>query len=313
VTLRLRLVGAALALAAGGASVAVGAGGCKRASAIEKLRDALVEGSDAAIAEATAGVPTCEPPLAKPPAEGCLPESATAFGSKTGFQLAAPDQAAAAAVALMLARTRRGDWVPSADTWRTAMAAGAGAGADALRLSVARAMASRADVVGRAVDDDDAARALLRAVAESLPGACPTYAALGDGGDADKLPPEMSPDHDPCVHRDLGRKGGPGPRYGTGLWRAVHAAAAAWREELATLHTGAAHATGPARARLEEHLGKLDAAASRTKLREAPPRVNEALEHLMGAAHAGPLTAGSSGDAGATSAPAKDAGPRAHP
>ena len=53
--------------------------------------------------------------LVAPDAQACLVDLAAAFGSKKGFVASPPDQAAAAAIALVLVRDHRGDFAVQAD------------------------------------------------------------------------------------------------------------------------------------------------------------------------------------------------------
>ncbi len=281
--------------------------GCKGPTPIEQLRDALADDSLERVNELTKTVPACVPPVRAPPPQGCLPESATALGSKTGFSVSPPDQASAAAVALLLVIAKRGDWVPLADSWIDAMKIGKGAGADALRLSVARGMAEVAATVGKPVLEDVDAVALLKAIATAIPGACATYAALGDGAAEEKLPPEMTPDHDPCVQKDLGRKEGPGGKYGVGLWRGAAGAVALWKEEIVALKTGMALMEGKPKETLAKKLAVIESATSKSTLKPSAPRVNEAID--LAVAHAGVLKAGANAaDGGVDAGKASDAG-----
>ncbi len=267
------------------AALAFGASGCKHATAMEKLRDALAEDSLERVAEVTKEIVGCRPPLPVAPTQGCLPEMATAFGSKTGFAASPPDQASAASVALLLVREHRGDWAPLADQWMTAMKVGKGAGADSLRLAVAHNMAEAAEAIGKAVVEDPDGVALLKAVTQSVPGACASYAMLGDGALPEKMPPAMAPDHDPCVQRDLSRKVGPGGDYGVGLWRAAAGAIALWKDESAALKAGLSLMDGKAKETVEAKLATIEAATAKSSLKKSEPRVNAALD--IGSGHGG--------------------------
>jgi hypothetical protein len=199
-----------------------------------------------------------------------LQNIANTFGSKNGFNTKPPDQAAAATVALVLVREKRGDWFAGADTWMQAIRAGKGPGPDALRLATARQMAAGAPEVGTKADDEKAALGIMKVVGEAVPGACATYTALGNGIDPASLPIEMMPDHSPCVQKDLARKDGPGGTYGRGVFRAAEAAVALWKDEARALRDGLALMSGKAHATLEANLDTIDLATAKIELKKVP-------------------------------------------
>src|SRR5262249_50061732 len=144
---------------------------------------------------------------------------------------------------------------------------GGGPGADALRIALARAMSEGASDVARSVDDEGAATALVRAVSVAVPGACTTYGLLGSGAGTERLAPELSADHSPCVQKDLERKDGPGGTYGHGLFRAAEGAAALWRDAVRALRVGLAKMNGAPRAAVEDRLGALEAGLAKIQLK----------------------------------------------
>jgi hypothetical protein len=225
---------------------------------IEALRDALAVGSREAALSAAA-VSRCPEPRSDDTVGPCLGAAAKAFGAPS-FSAEHADQASAAAVAYLLVRDHDGVGMPRPDTWLAAIASAHGPGADALRLAVGAAMAHEAEVAGKRVDDEAAARALLAAVARAFPGACATYARLGRGDDLASFSPAESPDHSPCVQHDLERKEGPGPAYGDGLWRAAAGAEALWRDGARALTIGFATTEGPVRTALKKQLDVIDPA-----------------------------------------------------
>jgi hypothetical protein len=235
--------------------------GCR--SKVGSLRDALVE-DDVARAGAIVDAPACTD-------SRCFDAIARAFGSKNGFQAGDPDQASAAAVAVVLVRDKRGDLVPEADRWIAATTLARGFGADALRLAVAHGMAEMAPRVGKRIDDEAEAAKLVHDLAGVLPGACETYVLLGSGDPAslEKLPPAKRPEHSPCVQRDLERKDGPGAAYGTGVWRAAAAIVALWKDEARALRTGLAETDEAARPALQAKLAVIDAATAKIALKTA--------------------------------------------
>jgi hypothetical protein len=242
--------------------------GCHRSpmSKIEALRDALVVGNrDDALS--VVEVPPCPEPHTQASMTPCLVATARAFGATTGFSADHPDQASAAAVAYLLVRHHDGLGIPRPDTWLEALASASGAGADALRLAVATAMADEAPHLGKHIDDEPAARVLLVAVARAIPGACGTYAALGRGAELASFSPQESPDHSPCVQNDLGRKDGPGPAYGDGLWRAAAAAAALWKDGERALTIGFGTTEGATRRSIQSKLGVIDPATRELAVR----------------------------------------------
>ncbi|MGH7295411.1 MAG: hypothetical protein ACRELB_10785, partial [Polyangiaceae bacterium] len=99
-----RRYGGAGALLAGATALGLLAAGCR--SKVAALRDTLIEGDDAQLASALA-VPTCKD-------AACLDAMASVLGAKAGFDANDPDQASAAAVAVVVARDHRGDLVPDA-------------------------------------------------------------------------------------------------------------------------------------------------------------------------------------------------------
>ena len=245
--------------------------GCKGPMAkIERLRDGLADDDASDIREAGEALPTCKVPFTDPPEKGCFREIATAFGSKSGFNLKQIDQAAAATIALVVTRDDHGDWAPAPDTWLASVRTGKGPGGDALRLAIARQMAAGAtDVAKNMVDEKDAIK-LLKVVGGAVPGACATYAALGNGMKAEDLPVAAMPDHSPCVQKDLERKDGPGGTYGRGTWRAAEGALALWKEEARALREGAATMSGKPKATLEAKLAAIDAASAKAGLKKVP-------------------------------------------
>jgi hypothetical protein len=237
---------------------------------IEAVRDGLASDDVGSVKSATDGFPICTEPFTVLPEKGCFQDIATAFGSKTGFNAKAPDQASAATVALVVVRERRGDWFSNADLWLGAIRTGKGAGIDALRLAVARQMAAAAPDVGKAIDEEKDTLPLMKAIGDAVPGACATYTALASGLDDKALPPEMSADHSACVQKDLGRKDGPGGTYGRGLFRAAEGSVALWREATAALREGLAAMGGSPRATVEAKLKTIDDATAKVALKKLP-------------------------------------------
>jgi hypothetical protein len=226
--------------------------GCR--SKMGTLRDALVD-DDVARASAAVDAPRCE-------AAECLDGLARAFGSKNGFDVRQPDQGSAAAVALVLVREKRGDVVPDADRWISAMTLARGEGADALRLAVAHGMAELAPRVGKRIDDEKEALGVVHDVALAIPGACETYVLMASEA-LEAMPPEKHPDHAPCVQRDLERKDGPGAASGFGVWRAMAGVVALWKDEARALRTGLDYSDSKARAAIDAKLAVIDAATAK--------------------------------------------------
>jgi hypothetical protein len=237
---------------------------------IEAVRDGLANDDTDAVKNTTSSFPVCKEPFTVLPEKGCFTEIANAFGSKSGFNMKPPDQAATATVALVLVREKRGDWFSGADTWMQSIRAGKGPGPDALRLATARQMAAAAPEAARKADDETAALAILKAIGEAVPGACATYTAIGNGVDEKSLPIEMMPDHSACVQKDLARKDGPGGTYGRGTWRAAEGAVALWKDEARALREGLAVTGGKPRATLEASLKKIDDATPKIELKKVP-------------------------------------------
>jgi hypothetical protein len=205
---------------------------CSKTARIDALRDGLADGD---VAKATKDLPAC--PDADSVPNPCLTDLANALGSKSGYHEEPPDQAAAAALAVTMARDGKGFVAGHPDAWIKIIKISKGPGPDALRLASASRVQSIAKTYAHDVSSDDEARKLLKDVA-GLPGACDTYAKLGSGADDAKLPLGVQADHSPCVQRDLARNGGPGGTYGFGLWRAASAALAFTRELAQALAEG---------------------------------------------------------------------------
>jgi len=196
----------------------------------------------------------------------CAKEIATALGG--AYDDKKPDQIAAGAAAVVIARDAHGDDLGSPDVWLAATRKAKGAGADALRLAVAMRMSERADKHARMMEDDTGARAFMGDVAAAIPGACATYEGLSSGLDPDKMDPASSPDHSACVQRDLTRKDGPGAAYGQGLFRGTAGALASWKEMLAALHEGSSLMTGKSKEVLDKRLSTIDAATAKMSLKK---------------------------------------------
>ena len=246
--------------------------GCKGPMAkIEAIRDAVSADDENAIKSSVEGYPTCPemPPAAlsagqaSPRDKGCLGDIATALGSKKGFAPSPPDQAAAATVALVVLRDRRGDWIAHSDTWLASLKNGSGAGMDALRLAVAYGLAKAAPLVGRHIDDDKTASETLKAIASAIPGACPTYWLIGEGTDSKKLSAELTAEHSACVQHDLKRREGPGGTYGEGTFRALEGALALYRETERALRLGLGKASPEAKATIEKKLVVIEEASGK--------------------------------------------------
>lgn len=230
--------------------------GCR--SKVASLRDALLD-EDAPRAAGVVEAPACVD-------RGCLDVIAKGLGARHGFDPNDPDQASAGAVALVLARDRRGDLVPDADRWVAALTEARGFGADALRLAVAQGMAAIAPRLGKRLDDDAEATKVVHDAAGVLPGSCETYVLL-EKGPIEALPPAKRPDHSPCVQRDSERKDGPGAKYGFGLWRAAAALVALWKDDARALRSGLPDADEAVRPELEKELAVIDAATSKIELK----------------------------------------------
>jgi len=282
-------------LALGAAASLLAPIGCKSPMAkIDAVRDALVADDASAIRDAVAGYATCSdaPPVVVPPGkpgphdDGCLAEIANGLGSKLGFQPNPPDHAAATTAAVVILRDGRGDWLAHADTWLGDMKNGKGAGHDALRLAVARKMAEAAPIVGRKIDDDEAARAAMRAVVGAVPGACPTYWLLGSGADPKTIPPEHGADHSACVHKDLSRREGPGGSYGEGTFRALEGALALWRETERALRMGLPLAGPGPKAMLEKKLAVIEEATRKIETKKLDTTIPSAMLGFMNEVHA---------------------------
>jgi len=173
---------------------------------MEQVRDALA--TDRAVQHDVLGsFAACS----KVSSDTCLEEISRAIGG--GHFLAdKPDNPSLSAMSIVLARDGHVGRVPNADPWLAVLKGGRGPASDALRLAVARALAREAPTYGRALKTELEARTLLRIVGATIPGACATYVALGEGIELKTMKPEDTPDHSACVHKDLSRREGPGPR-----------------------------------------------------------------------------------------------------
>jgi hypothetical protein len=246
--------------------------GCK--SRVALVRDALAD-DDVAGASAVVGGPGCED-------DKCVDALARALGSKRGFDARDPDQASAAAVALLLGRDKRGDLGADADRWMAALNIARGDGADALRLAVAHGMADLAPRIGKRIDDASEATTLVHDVAAALPGACPTYLQMATTPAA-KMKPQDTPEHSPCVQRDLERKDGPGPAYGYGVWRAAAAVVALWKDEATALRSGLGNASDSTRAAVERKLAVIEPATAKIELKKADAPLDAVMKQMIDA------------------------------
>lgn len=270
-------------------------GGCRSPMAkIEGLRDAISADDDQGIRSVAEGVPTCSdttpvalrPEQPSPRDKGCLSDIANALGSKRGFSPSPPDQAAAATAALLVARDGRGDLVAHADPWLDLMKSGTGPGVDALRAAVARAMDKAAPIVGKDIQTDPDALAALKEIGSAIPGACPTYRMLGTGTDPKTIPAELSAEHSACVQKDLGRREGPGGRYGAGIFRALEGSLALWRETERALRLGAPKMSPKAKVVLEKHLAVIEPATLKIKTKQVEADTSRATMDFLGDIHA---------------------------
>jgi hypothetical protein len=261
---------------------------------IDAVRDALQKDDAAAIASAVEGYPMCadEPPVALMPSQAaprntaCLARIATALGSKRGFNQKPPDQSSATTAAVVLVREGRGDFFGHAEDWLAAIKNGKGEGVDALRLAVARKMAEAAPLVGRKLEEDKPALEAMKAIAGSIPGACPTYWLLGSGSDPAKLATEHSADHSACVQHDLARREGPGGAYGAGVFRALEGSLALWRETERALRIGQANAAPAVKSVLETKLKAIEAATQAIGTKKVDSVNSAADVAMLGDVHA---------------------------
>ena len=258
---------------------------------LDGLEQALVAGDDAALAKTLAEYPKCEmPPLERAldglsPSKGCLPDIATALGSRKGYAPKPPDQSANAAAAIVLARDKRGDVLGESDVWLGMLRGGEGPGPSSLRIATATRMADVAPKVGREIDDEAAAAELAKAIASAIPGACPTYHHIGDTP-ASKLPAALEPDHAACVQHDLSRRDGPGPGYGFGTFRAAEGAMSLWRATEAALRLGAKVSPPKVRAIVEQKLAIIEPRTLANKMKKVQSQRDIGIINFMGAAHA---------------------------
>lgn len=260
-------------------------------SKIDAEKEALVSGDAATIRAATAGYRVCEeqPYVAGKSvySEACLADIANALGSKEGFVVTPPDNAAAATAALVLLRDARGDAFTHLDTWLNDLRSTKGTGHDALRLAVAQKMEEAAPIVGKTIEGDEASRAAMKAVVGAVPGACNTYYLVANGAPLEKMPTPLTPDHSACVQKDLGRREGPGGMFGRGVPRALEGALSVWRETERALRQGLAVSDAATRSVLEKRLAVIEPAtqAIKTKHDDAEKALTDALKAIQ-AAHA---------------------------
>lgn len=226
--------------------------GCK--SKIVSLRDALADDDQAAVEDVVQGRACTE--------RECLDGYVAQLGGKTGFDTNNPDQASAAAVAVVVARDHHGEIVPDEEHWTTALRQGRGPGADALRLAVAGEMAKLAPRAGAVWQDEAEATALVHDMAGALPGACEAYVAAGSPADAKAQgrPKERTA----CVNRDLEREGAAAEaRAKRGVWNLAAGVQALWRDEAKALRQGAGLTEGRAKAALEKRLEVIETATAK--------------------------------------------------
>lgn len=268
-------------------------------SRIDQLADTLTEADGVSKLTSQAELPGCQG------ASDCKAALANALGSTRGFVRTPPDHAACATVAVLVARDHQGPEAGDADLWLNQMKSGRGAGPDALRLAVSVSLASRASTLGDSVTTEAQARALMAQIAQTIPGACVTYARLGSGEAASALPAEQSPEHSSCVHHDLTRREGPGAASGSGVFRAAEGAAALLRETERALRMGLATMTGARKAAVEQRLKFIEEATKKLTLaRQDTPGTAATTTQLLLEAHA---------DAGVPLGPQDAGAPRARP
>ncbi len=231
------------------------------------------------LAKATPAVDSDLPACTEATAASCLDTLTRDFGGAR-FDDRRPDQASAAAIAVLIARDHHGSWSKPSLSWTIAMRQGRGSGGDALRLATARAMASVAGKHARAMVTDDDARAFLGDVAASIPAACQTYAALARG--ETNLPPEEGPNNARCVQLDLMRKTGPGGAYGQGLWRAAAGALAVWKDTVDALEGGTKLMSGDRKAAVDRALATLQDATPKMSVKQVAAPAGNAWNATMG-------------------------------
>ena len=242
---------------------------------MEAIRDAIVSGDSK---------PLGAYPLCPKAITGCGELVAQAIGG--GHFLAdKPDNPSLSAMAIMLTREGTVEQIPSPDNWLLVMKQGQGPASDTLRVAVAKALAAHAPEYGHALDTEPEQKSLLRIVGAAIPGACETYVKLGAGVDLKMLKPEETPDHSPCVHKDLSRREGPGPRYGEGMLRAGEAAATLLRETERALRLGLDMTADDAKAVLREKLAVIEKATLALTLPRAPGAVEAATMTYLAQVH----------------------------
>jgi hypothetical protein len=271
---------------------------------IERLADTLADDDGAGKLGAQKELPPCD-------ATGdCKTALANALGSHKGYVPSPPDHAACATVAVRIARDHQGQDLADADLWIGQMKAGHGAGPDALRLAVSASLAGQASALGQAVNTEAEARQLMRLVAQTIPGACITYARLGAGDALTALPAEQSPEHASCVHRDLTRREGPGASYGSGVFRAAEGAAAVLRETERALRLGLTTMTGARKSAVERRLKFIEEATKKLTLaRQEAPGTAGTTTQLLLEAHADAGVLMGPRDAGAPKVPLRPRSP----
>jgi hypothetical protein len=276
-------------------SLGLALAGCKGPMAkIDAVKDALEKDDAEAIKSSVEGYPACSdaPPVAllanqpHPRDTACFAQIATALGSKNGFHATPPDHAAATTIAIVILRDGRGDWVGHSPNWLASLKSGKGSGPDALRLAVARKMAEAAPIVGRKIDEEQDARAALKAIAGAIPGACPTYWLIGSGTDQATLAAEHSAEHSACVQKDLQRREGAGGSYGEGTFRALEGALALWRDTERMLRLGLPNAEPAAKATLDVKLKTIEAATQAIATKKMAATVAAPLLAALGDVHA---------------------------
>ena len=240
-------LGSAIALV----SLSLALAGCR--GRLETFRD------DLSLGRTASNAPRCSQRADLPQ---CLENAAKFFAEGAHFNPTSPDQATAAAVALLVT-DGNGAWLEGSGVWLASAKQGKGAGGDALRIAVAAALTRQSATIAYPLVTDEDATRLFLAVSRSIPGACGTYALLATGGDGETLPIADSPDHAACVQADLMRTGGPGGAYGFGRWRAAAGALALWKDAVRDLEIGTAAMSGPSKERLKTTLNSLRDATSK--------------------------------------------------
>jgi hypothetical protein len=217
---------------------------------------------------------------------GCRDALARALGAHAGFNAANPDQASAAAMAVLLVRDHRGELAePESDAWLLVLKSGRGVGPDALRLATLKQLETVVPELAREWRGDAELRTFLKGVAAVSPGTCQTYRLVGEGAPETSMPAQLNWRSSACVHHDLVKRDGLNAAYAPDpASRCSAGARAALFETVRALRAGTSQAAPAVKARMESKLASLEQLSEHVKL-ILPDAERDSIQEYLGTVH----------------------------